>query len=246
MVDEQAALPPPLEGCLYCHSESSTALIEPRRFLGFGGLWPLLKCKHCGSVAQIDLAEDSVTDWRIRYRRVNHSPRYYYVRLRFGKAGWLSASQALHLSTEGYVQRRRVQQAEEGDLGWLQLVHLQPPPPLMSSEESIFLSLRAVTYQEAPPAGLFVRPEQGKILDSGKFYVTDEKLYLLGQRRDWAHSLHEIEKVEYNESTWIVYLNHGGELYQYRGVNVSDQFDAQLVAAIIQALYRIHNTLRQY
>jgi len=197
-------------------------------------------------VAQLDVLDDFSDNWRIRYRHVNRSPRYYYVRLRFGKAGWLAASQALHLSTEGFVQRKRVQQVDEGDLSWLQPVRLEPPPPLMSSDENIFLSLRAVTYQQAPPPGLFVRPDQGKILDSGKFYVTDQKLHLLGQRRDWSHRLSDVENVEYDESVWTIYLNNAGELHQYRGVNVSDQFDAQLVTAIIQALCRMHTSLRQY
>jgi len=229
---------PPLLGCLYCHTEGATTLSPGRRFLGFGSDYPVLTCRHCNSVALLDYKPGDSQNWRIRYRRVNRAPRYYYVAIYLGKAGWLSAQKALAASTNGYVQRSRVQQIRAGNLSWLQPSTLHPPPPLMSAEEVVYLTLRGVTFQEAPPSGFLVRADQGAVLDSGKFYVTDQKLHLLGQRRDWSHRLSDILRVEYDDRAWTIVLNTPGQPQQYRGPNVSDQFDPQLVAAVVEALWR--------
>lgn len=229
---------PPLLGCLYCHAEGSTTLSPPRKFLGLGGNYPVLTCSHCASVALLDYDPGNAQNWRIRYRRVNRAPRYYYVAVYLGRAGWLSAQKALAASTNGYVQRTRVQQTRAGDLSWLQPATLRPPPPLMGVNEVVYLTLRAVTFQEAAPPGLLVRVDQGTVLDSGKFYVTDQKLHLLGQRRDWSHRLSDIRKVEYDEKAWTIVLNTPGQPQQYRGLNAFDQFDPQLVAAVVEALWR--------
>jgi hypothetical protein len=237
-MSKEANTIPPLLGCLYCHTEGATVLSPGRRFLGFGGDYPILTCSHCDSVALLDYDPEDPQDWRIRYRRVNRAPRYYYVAIYLGKAGWLSAQKALAASTNGYVQRTRVQQTRAGDLSWLQPAALHPPPPLMGVEEVVYLTLRAVTFQEAPPPGLLVRADQGTVLDSGKFYVTDQKLHLLGQRRDWSHRLSEIHRLEYDDQAWTVVLNTPGQPQQYRGVNAFDQFDPQLVAAVVEALWQ--------
>jgi hypothetical protein len=228
---------PPLLGCLYCHAEGATTLSPGRRFLGFGGDYPVLTCSHCASVALLDYDPEDSQNWRIRYRRVNRAPRYYYVAIYLGKAGWLSAQKALAASRSGYVQRARVQQAKAGDLSWLQPAPLNPPPPFMGGEEVVYLTLRAVTFQEAPPSGLLVRADQGAVLDSGKFYVTDQKMHLLGQRRDWSHRLRDVQKVAFDDRAWTIVLNTPGQPQQYRGPNVLDQFDPQLVAAVVETLW---------
>jgi hypothetical protein len=227
----------PLQGCLYCHAEGSTSLTEKKKFFGLGSDFPVLKCSQCGATALFD-ANGGGENWRICYRRVSRAPRFYFVAIHLGKAGWLSASNALAISTAGYVQRTRVQQARMGHFDWLYPTTLNPPPPLMSVDELIFLMLKGVTYQQAPPSGFLVRADQGMVLDSGKFYVTDQKLHLLGQRRDWSHRLSDIHNVKYDNESWTVYLNVSGQLHQYRGLNAPDQYDAQVIAVTIETLWR--------
>ncbi len=223
---------PPLQGCLYCHAEGTTTLLPGRKLFGFGSDIPTLKCERCHAVASLDINLDDPNDWRIRYRRVDHSSRYYYVSIYLGKAGWLSAYEALTASRNGYAQRARVAQTKAGDLSWLRPGSLRPSPPTMDPEEQVYLTLRAVTLQETPPSGFLVRPDQGTVLDSGKFYVTGERLHLLGQRHDWSHDLADVQKIEYDGKAWLVYLD--GQ--HYRGLNVAEQYDAQLVATVIEEL----------
>ncbi len=83
-------------------------------------------------------------------------------------------------------------QTKAGDLAWLQPASLNPPLPSWAPMNESILTLKAVTLHETPPPGLLVRADHGAVLDSGKFYVTDQKLYLLGQRRDWSHALEDI------------------------------------------------------
>lgn len=236
MNGDAADVIPPLQGCLYCHSEGTTTLVEGRTLFGFGNHFPILRCGNCNSTALLDYNPEDAEHWRIRYRRVNPSARYYYVAIHLGRAGWLSAQQALVISTNGYAQRARVRQTQAGDLAWLQPAPLRPPPPLMSTEEVVYLTLKAVSLQEAPPSGFLVRPDQGTVLDTGKLYVTDQKLHLLGQRRDWSHRLTDIQKIAYDGKSWTIVLNTLGQPQQYRGLNATDQLDAQLIAAIVETL----------
>lgn len=238
MDDDGLGLIPPLQGCLYCHAEGTTELFEPRKILGFGNDYPVLKCRRCESTALLDYTPTEPSSWRIRYKHVNTAPRYYYVALHLGKAGWLSAEDALEISTNGFVQRRRVQQAHAGDLSWLRPAPLHPPPPLMHPNEAVYLTLRGVTLQEAPPSGFWVRSEAGTVLDSGKFYVTGRRLHLLGQRRDWSHPLDAIAHIHYDAHGWTLAFRASDRLLQYRGMNIPEQFDAQLVAAIIETLWQ--------
>jgi hypothetical protein len=224
---------PPLRGCLYCHSEGTTTLSAGRKIRGFGNSYPRLKCDHCHSVAWFDYAEG---DWRINYRRVNRAPRYYYVWIYLGRAGWLSAQEALRISTNGYAQRVRAAQAKSGDLSWLQPTPSNSSLPQIAPGERVYLTLKAVTLHEAPPPVLWFRAEGGPLLDSGKFYVTDRKMVLFGQRRDWFHPLDEVSRVDYDDKCWTVYLDSVGQARYFRGANVSDQLDAQLVAAVVEAL----------
>lgn len=233
---DEAAHIAPLLGCLCCHQQGTMMMSEGRKILGFGSDYPVIKCEHCGSVALLDYDPDAPDQWRIRYRRVSSSPEYYYVALYLGESGWLSAEDALAISTNGFVQRERMRQAKAGQLAWLHPHPIDPPPPLMNPSENVYLILKGVTFQEAPPAGLLVRPDQGAILDSGKFYVTDQKLHLLGQRRDWSHRLTDIQSVDYDDHAWVILLDTVEEPRQYRGLNSSDQLDAQLVVTIVKAL----------
>jgi len=227
-------LPPPLQGCLYCHSEGTTVLARSRKILGLGSDFPIVKCAHCDSTAYLDYQPDLPDGWRICYHRANRAPRYYYVFIHLRKAGWLSAAQALLASTNGFVQRARVAQTQAGDVSWLRPASPNPSLPLLPPAERVYLTLKGVTLQEGPPPGFLIRATAGTTLDSGKAYVTAQHLYLLGQRRDWSHPLSDIRVATYDETSWTVSLE--GNERHYRGVNVSDQFDAQLVATIIDAL----------
>jgi hypothetical protein len=203
-----------------------------------GSPFPLLRCTHCNSTALFDYDVSHPDGWRICYRRVNRAPRYYYVSIYLGRAGWLSARKALTISTNGYAQRKRVVQAKAGDLTWLHPDFLSPPLPPMGTAEKVYLSLKAVTLQEIPPPGIFARFGQETLLDSGKLYITDQKLYLLGQRRDWSHVVDDISQIDYNEKFWFIYLDVQGQPQRLRGANAADQLDAQLVAAVVETLWR--------
>jgi hypothetical protein len=172
--------------------------------------------------------------WRIRYRKYNHEREYYFAALRLGKAGWLNAEEALQFSIMAYVQRQRVLQSQRGDLAWLRPVELNPAPPIVPSNETIFLTFRHVTLRQGQ-GGRFSRADDN-IQDSGAFYITHTSLHLLGQKRNWSYQLADIRKVDYDDEAWVVYLKHSETNEYFRGENHPDITDAQLVANIIQAL----------
>jgi hypothetical protein len=235
MVDMAFDVLPPLQGCLYCHSEGTTSLSKGRKILGFGSNFPQLKCDHCHSVAWFDYADG---DWRINYRHVNRSPRYYYVSIYLGRAGWLSSREALRISTNGYAQRVRAAQAKSGDLSWLESAAYGPSLPQMIPGERVYLMLKAVTLHETSPSVIRFRAESGALLDSGKFYVTDQKMVLFGQRRNWFFSLDEVSRTDYNEKYWSVYLDSTEPPRYFRGGNVHDQLDAQLITVVVETLFQ--------
>jgi hypothetical protein len=227
--------PAPLQGCLYCHTEGSITLSEGRKILGFGSGLPTLTCSSCGSVALFE-AGPTPDSWRIRYKSVNKAPRFYYVMLYLGKAGWLTAEQALEASRNGYVQRQRIQQAQRGDFSWLHPAPLNPPPPLMSHDENVYVTVNPVTFQQAMRAGSVLAQGEENVLDSGRFYLTDKKLHLLGHRRDWSHKLTDVQRIEHNDEYWRVYVGESEQHYQ--GANLPDQIDAQLFTTIVKMLCR--------
>jgi hypothetical protein len=235
MIDTTEAVesPAPLKGCLYCHTEGTITLAESRKILGFGSGLPTITCSNCGSVALFEAGPDQEA-WRVRYKNVNKASRYYYVMLYLGRAGWLSADQALEASRNGYVQRQRVQQVQHGDLAWLHPAPLDPPPPLMSHDEIVYLTVNPATFQQSMRAGSVLAQGEENVLDSGKFYVTDKKVHLLGHRRDWSHKLTDIERIEHTDSFWRLYVGESEQHYQ--GVNLPDQIDAQLFTTIVKHL----------
>lgn len=235
MFDASFALLPPLQGCLYCHAEGTTALYPSRKILGVGGDHPVLKCSRCGTSAEFD-ADPALPDaWHIRYRHVNRDPPYYYVALHFGGAGWLSAQEALTISTDGYVQRQRVIQAQDGDLSWL-----QRPKAVDGGggEGQPFLSLKGVTLYAATGSGVLGLGASEAVLDSGKLYVTQTFFYLDGQRQVWKYPFSAVDRVNYSEEGWTVTLNDADQRVSLSGANAQDQLDAQLIAAVVEALWR--------
>jgi len=226
------SLPAPLRGCLYCHTEGSTALGEGRRVLGLGG-GTFLTCQQCGAIAQLELGSSS-DDWRIRYRSVNHSSRYYYVWLHLGQAGWLDAQTALEESLRGFVQRIRLQQVQHGDLTWLRPAPLPSPPSLMTPNEIVYVTLNPASLHQGTKGGRGLSRGDNPLQDTGRFYVTDRKLHLLGHRRDWSHKLAEVQRVDVTDRYWRIYINVSNQYYQ--GENLPGQLDAQLFAAIVRAL----------
>jgi len=232
---ETVEIPAPIQGCLYCHTEGSITLTEGRKILGFGSGLPTLACSSCGSVALFESGPDP-DNWRIRYKNVNKAPRFYYVMLYLGKAGWLTAEQALEASRNGFVQRQRIQQAQRGDFSWLHPAPLSPPPPLMSHDELVYVTVNPVTFQQAMRAGSVLAQGEENVLDSGRFYLTDKKLHLLGHRRDWSHKLTDVQRIEHNDEYWRVYVGESEQHYQ--GANLPDQIDAQLFTTIIKLLSR--------
>jgi len=230
---ETIDIPAPLQGCLYCHAEGTITLSEGRKIFGLGSGLPTLTCSNCGSVAVFE-RNDGTADWRIRYKSVNKSPRFYYVNHYLGKAGWLTADQALDLSRNGFVQRQRVLQTQRGDFSWLHPAPLDPPPPLMSPDENVYLRLNPVTFQQATKVGNVLSQGEENVLDSGHFFVTNRKLHLLGHRRDWSHKLSEIKRIEHTDESWHIYVGDSDQYYQ--GANFPDQIDAQLFTTVVKML----------
>lgn len=226
---------PPLLGCLYCHTEGTITFNEGRKILGLGSGLPTLTCKNCGSVAVFDASARNGA-WRIRYRRVNREPLHYYAMVYLGGAGWLDADEAMEISRRAFVQRRRIQQVEAGYLNWLNPAPLDPPPPLMSPDEMVYVTIAPVTFQQTSRGGAVLSQEEENVLDSGHFFLTDKKVHLLGQRRDWSHKLQDIREVTYTDRYWRIYVGASNQYYQ--GVNQPDQLDAQLCAAIVRTLMK--------
>jgi hypothetical protein len=152
-------------------------------------------------------------------------------------AGWLDAATAMDLSRRGFIQRHRLQQAQYGDLSWLGPHKVDPPPPLMSPSETLYMQYNPVTLARSPSGGrlaaVLARGE-GIVQDTGKLFVTDLKVHLLGQARDWSHKLNEISRVDYNERFWRLYMAETGQYYQ--GLNAVGQIDAQLFTVVVQHL----------
>ncbi len=229
---EQAA---PMLGCLYCHHEGEMVSGEGRKILGFGSGLPILTCKHCGSVALFEPKPDSGS-WRIKYRRFNRESQYYYAMVNLGTAGWLDEGEALDISRRAYVQRKRIAQAESGDLSFLQADPLETPPPLMSPDERVYITLNPVILQQsaARATSLGTGSDDNGVQDSGTFYLTDRKIHLLGHRRDWSHKLTDINAIDYTDRYWRIHVGHSNQ--HYRGMNAPNQIDAQLFCAVVKAL----------
>src|SRR5258708_32873396 len=101
--EQSDQVPAPLQGCLYCHTEGGMTLSESRKILGFGSGLPTLTCSHCHTTATFEAGSDA-DNWRIKYKTCNKAPRFYYVMIQLGNAGWLTADQALDISRIGYIQ----------------------------------------------------------------------------------------------------------------------------------------------
>ncbi len=239
-ISTRVDLPAPLQGCLYCQTEGSTTLAEGRKFLGFGSGTPTLTCKSCGAVALFEAGPNSHS-WRIRSKKVNRSSRHYYAMVHLGNGGWLDAEEALEISRRSFVQRHRLLQAERGDLSWLYPARLQPPPPLMSPDENVYMTINPVTFQQSTRGGIVLAQDEENVLDSGCFYATDRKVHLLGKRRDWSHKLSDLQDVEHTDRCWRIYVGTARQYYQ--GLNQADQIDAQLVTAVIRALISSNNRI---
>jgi hypothetical protein len=230
-------LPAPLQGCLFCHSEKTISSGERKTLFGLGRPQQTLTCSSCGAVALFQ--SQSPDQWRIQYVKVPHVARYYYLRVHLAEVGWLDSDQALEISQRGYVQRHRMQQIQRGDLAWLHPHRLTPPPPLMSPAESVYLTIEPVTLsQEGAARGtgllsqLPINRGNQAVMDSGRFYVTDLKIHLLGERRDWSHKLTEISKFDHDLRGWR--LTVGTQVYS--GENHADGVDAQLFVTVVKSL----------
>lgn len=224
--------PEPLVGCLICHQEGTLTLSEGRRVFGMGEQAPMITCSHCESTAFLSWEEDDPQAWRIKYRHID--AEYPYAVLRFAKQGWVRDEDALAISTDIYAQRHRVQQTQAGDLSWLSTQQLDPPPPLMHPNETVYLTLKPVTYREVNPSKIPFFQTEDDVLDTGTCYITESKIHLLGQRRDRSHKLEEIEYTDFAGNRWMAYVNNA-QLY-YGGITDENSLDAQLIAVIIQTL----------
>lgn len=232
---DAAAKAAPLLGCLYCGTEGTITADETGR---------RLTCSACGAIAKFEPGADS-DHWRVNYQKVSHAPRFYFVMNTLGKAGWLDDDHALELGRLGFLARHRLQQTQRGELGWLQPRKMASPPPLMSPAETVYLIADSVGLYHSGKsngrglAALFGRGG-GELQDTGRFYLTDLKLHLLGKARDWSHKLStDIQRVEHTDKYWRVYLTDGSQFYQGENQPTQpEQPDAQLFASVVKALWK--------
>lgn len=228
---------PPLQGCLICHREGTMKFAEGRKVLGLGSGLPSVSCAHCGAMAQLELGENgNAGAWRIRYKKISDAPVYYYVRVYFGQSRWYGAEEALEISTRGFVQRHRLDQVQRGDLSWLQPTPLVPPPPLMAPSERVYLSVNEASLQIPAQGGGLLATTEATVLDTGAFYVTNSRVHLIGQKRDWANRLNEIRDIEHDEHRWRIFV--GANRQCFAGDNAPQSLDAQLFAAVVKVLWK--------
>ncbi|MBX3061581.1 MAG: hypothetical protein U0528_04295 [Anaerolineae bacterium] len=224
---------PPLQGCLYCHHVGTVRYAEGRKVLGLGSGLPTATCSHCGTVAQLEIEDGDDPYWRIRYKKLNSAPEYYYVMVYLGEQRWIDGEEAMEISRRGFVQRHRIDQVQHGDLEWLEPAPLNPPPPLMSPYETVYLAVPDVSlWQPSSQNG----GSGGSALDVGTFYVTDRRMHLVGQQRDWSNRLAEIRSIEHDENAWRIFI--GGNRQYFTGSNTLESLDAQLFTAIVKALWK--------
>lgn len=234
--EDTLGLLPPVQGCLFCHSEGAISLEAGRARLVRSAAFPLIKCAHCGSIAELDVDPADLDHWRIRYRKISHAPRYYYTTLLFGSGAWIEGPQALQFSTQGFVQRQRVRQASEGDFSWLAPVSLDPAPPFIVQGETALLVLRAVSFIRPAPQTWLFRTGQDELLDSGKLYITDRKLHLVGQRREWSVAWADVLESEYDADTWRVRVGGDDRMRQFTGARSANEVDPQLITVTVDYL----------
>lgn len=219
-------LPAPLVGCLFCHAEGTITEFAPHRWFGFGSEFPRLVCNRCKAVALFEPQEDG---WRIAYQRFNKRRQYFYAAQLLGQADWLGADQAIELSTKVYIQRQRVQQAQQGDLSWLKPLDVSIPNA--PSAGAVYLTFAHVNLHQEGNS-------DDQPLDTGSFFVTYTTLHLLGRDRDWSYPLNQIEAVDYSGAGWKIHLTTK-ETKRYFSCEPSlDETDPQLTTAIIKAFMR--------
>jgi len=235
MADHWLASLPPVQGCLFCHSEGAVSVEAGRSRLARGGGLPVIRCSHCGAVAELDALPERA-EWRIRYRKVNQADRYYYVAQQFGGGEWFDRAAALQISTNGYVQRQRVRQTATGDLSWLAPLTLDPLPPFINQNEVTWLELRGVTLARLASQTWILRSGQSEIIDSGKLYVTSLKLHLLGQRRDWPISWADVSGSSYDAGAWQIGVEGGDQPRALIAQRASNEIDPQLIVTVIEHL----------
>lgn len=233
---DEKPLPPPLEGCLVCHTEGSVALEEGRSLPIVGTLMPTLNCDSCGSVAKFRWDGESVSRWAIRYQKILSEFPYTGANRRLLGKGWLSADDAISISSEIYIHRQRLQQIADHDLSWIKPSRLNPPPPLMTPDELIYLSLKPASYCETGNRRMAFMSDDGVVLDTGILYVTDSKIHLLGQRRDRSQRLSEITDLEFRDDQWFIHVDMDDQRHHYRGLGQGGILDAQIIVAIIGVL----------
>jgi len=233
--------PEPLIGCLVCHQEGTIELVSPsQRVLNIGDNYPRLICQSCQSVAIFDGDEDDGDiQWRIRYKTVGDSSvTYDYAKRKLKPSLWHQDDDALELSRDIYTQRYRIQQLQNKDFEWLRPETLNPPPPLMRPDETVYLTLKSVSYCEEQPTQLGLFKKAPEILDTGICYITDSKVHLLGQRRDRSHKLSEIQ-AEYKDDIW--YARIADNSLYYTGFSQS-KLDAEVIVTIFKVLSGLTGT----
>ena len=220
-------LPPPLVGCLYCHTEGTITEHLPGRFSRSG--LPRLVCSHCGAVASFEAADND--QWRIQYQQVNEAPPYFYAALVLKNTGWIDADTAIDLSRDAYIQRRRVEQVQAGQLNWL-----QPTLPDEGRPANLSPDEHLLVYIEAAQLKRKIETEEEHTthdVDNGALFFSNRKIHLIGQQREWAYEYAAIINTHYQPDLWRMTFS---DAHFIEHTVQSKELDAQLLIAVVEAL----------
>jgi hypothetical protein len=220
-------LPPPLIACLYCHTEGTITEHLPQFWQR--SKFPRLMCEFCGSIAEFDNMPDA-RSWRIRYVKCSNDAPYYYAHLVFEAADWLSEDEAIDLSTDAYVQRRRNEQVRVGQLAWLQPTLPDNRPASLTPDE------HTLAYFEKVALHRQVTTDEGETIhdvDQGALFLTDRKLHIHGQQRDWSYEYGAVVKVHYDTTTWHVSFSDN---HFIKHTVQPGEINAQITCSLIEVL----------
>lgn len=222
-------LPPPLVGCLYCHTEGTITEFTSRRFARAS--YPRLVCSNCGSVALYDAGE--ADHWRISYQRVNHDARYFYAAYVFESAAWLDDDRAIDLSRDAYIQRRRVEQVKSGQLNWLQPeLPDDIRPSRLSPDEQILAFVERCGLKRKIEADPDTAPSTHDV-DQGPLFLTNRKMHLLGQQREWVYEYAAVINTHFEQLLWRITFS---DAHFIEHNATPKELDPQLLTAVVETL----------
>src|SRR5690606_20110067 len=102
--------------------------------------------------------------------------------------------------------------------------------------EQDYMAFKYVTLHQEGHHSTEGQSSNGNMLDSGTFYVTDAKIYLMGRDRDWVYDFSKIRHVDFSNSSWKIDLEGKETPRYFKCESASNEVDPQLATAVINAL----------